>query len=109
MEGIIMSQLFMPKHIILFGHRSLHGKDECCNVLEKICDQKELTHTRTYFSKLLKKQTAERYNLDPYRMNDQDYKKWCPPRVAPKMEVVNYTDIEQELGTMDLKPGSTYI
>lgn len=104
-----MSQLHMPKNIILFGHRSLHGKDECCNVLEEICDEKGYTRTRTYFAKLLKRQTAERYNLDPDRMNDQDYKSWCPPWVSPRKTIVDYTDLAQQGFTVsELKVGHTY-
>jgi hypothetical protein len=77
----------MLSHIFLFGHRQQHGKDTCCNLLEKIFKEKKIAYTRTYFAKLLKKQISERYNLDFNKMDDNDYKKWIPPWVSPKNDV----------------------
>jgi hypothetical protein len=64
----------MLSHIFLFGHRQQHGKDTCCNILERIFKEKNISYGRTYFAKLLKKQVAEKYNLNFSLMDDNDYK-----------------------------------
>lgn len=64
----------MTSHIFLFGHRQQHGKDTCCSILEKIFKEKNISYCRTYFAKLLKRQVAEKYNLDFSKMDDNDYK-----------------------------------
>lgn len=73
------------KLIFLFGHRQQHGKDTCCNILEKLLTERSITYKRTFFAKLLKKQVSERYNLSFERMEDQDYKMWCPPHIKKKI------------------------
>lgn len=64
----------MLSHILLFGHRQQHGKDTCCNILEETFKEKKIPYCRSYFAKLLKQQVAERYNLDFYKMDDNNYK-----------------------------------
>jgi hypothetical protein len=73
------------KYILLFGHRQQHGKDTCCNILEQILEKKQITYSRTYFAKLLKKQVSERYNLNFEKMEHNDYKLWCPPHIKKKI------------------------
>jgi hypothetical protein len=73
------------KYIFLFGHRQQHGKDTCCNILENILKKKKISHARTYFAKLLKKQVSERYNLNFEKMENNDYKLWCPPHIKKKI------------------------
>jgi len=73
------------KYIFLFGHRQQHGKDTCCNILENKLKEKSISHKRTFFAKLLKKQVSERYNLNFEKMEDNDYKKWCPPHIKKKI------------------------
>jgi hypothetical protein len=64
----------MLSHIFLFGHRQQHGKDTCCNILEKFFKAGKTPLCRTYFAKLLKRQVSEKYNLDFSKMDDGDYK-----------------------------------
>lgn len=64
----------MITHIFLFGHRQQHGKDTCCNILEEVFKNSNISYKRTYFAKLLKKQISERYNLDFNKMDSNDYK-----------------------------------
>ena len=68
--------------IFLFGHRKQHGKDTCCDILEKILEYRNITYTRTYFAKKLKKHCSERYDLDFYSMDDEDYKKSKPAHLG---------------------------
>jgi hypothetical protein len=65
---------FMLSHIFLFGHRQQHGKDTCCALLEKVFLEKKISYCKTFFAKLLKKQVAEKYNLDANKMEFNDYK-----------------------------------
>jgi hypothetical protein len=74
----------MASHIFLFGHRQQHGKDTCCNILEEIFKKKNITYCRTYFAKLLKKQVAEKYNLDFNKMDDNEYKLSKPAHLNGK-------------------------
>lgn len=83
------------KHILLLGHRQQHGKDSCCDILEEIFREKGITYCRTFFAELLKKQVADRYDLDALKMEDDEYKKWCPPWIEPK-EVTVFTDMIEE-------------
>lgn len=71
-------------YIFLFGHRQQHGKDTCCEILKNILSAKSIPSTRSYFAKLLKKQVAERYNLDFEKMEDNNYKLSCPEHLKPK-------------------------
>jgi hypothetical protein len=73
------------KYIFLFGHRQQHGKDTCANILETILTKKGISYQRTFFAKLLKKQVADRYNLNFEKMEDNEYKKWCPPHIKKKI------------------------
>lgn len=72
--------------IFLFGHRKQHGKDTSCDILEEHIGA---DYHRTYFAKLLKRQVCDRYNLDFDRMNEDEYKNWCPPWVAPAIRQAN--------------------
>ena len=72
------------KNIFLFGHRQQHGKDTCCNFLEKMFSESNKPYARTYFSKMLKRHVAEKYNLDFAKMEDNTYKSWCPPHLNKK-------------------------
>lgn len=74
----------LPTHIILFGHRQQHGKDTCSELLKQLCVDNNISYSYSFFAKLLKKQVAERYNLDFERMEEDEYKNWCPPWVLPK-------------------------
>ena len=73
------------KFIFLFGHRQQHGKDTCCDILTKILIEKNITFKRSFFAKLLKKQVAERYNLNYDLMETNEYKLWCPPHINKKI------------------------
>lgn len=72
------------RYIFLFGHRQQHGKDTCCNMLETILANKNITFKRTFFAKLLKKQVAERYNLSFEKMELNEYKLSCPSHLRQK-------------------------
>lgn len=72
------------KYIFLFGHRQQHGKDTCCDILTDILKEKNKTFKRSFFAKLLKKQVAERYNLNYDLMEKNEYKLWCPPHINKK-------------------------
>lgn len=84
------------RYIFLFGHRQQHGKDTCCNILEKLLIKKEIAFKRTFFAKLLKKQVSERYNLNFDKMEDNEYKKWCPPHIRKKI-VKKTHDLSEEV------------
>lgn len=79
-----MIDLPLPEHIFLFGHRQQHGKDTCSDLLKNICEDNEISYSYSFFARLLKKQVAERYNLDFEKMEEDAYKNWCPPWVTPK-------------------------
>lgn len=98
----------LPEYVILFGHRQQHGKDTCCDFLEKYCDKKEISFFRTYFAKLLKKQVAERYNLDFDKMGDDSYKKWCPPWIEPVIKSYDLSVVSLNHKVSDLKVGEQY-
>jgi hypothetical protein len=72
------------KYIFLFGHRQQHGKDTCCDILATKLLERQITFKRSFFAKLLKKQVAERYNLNYDLMETDDYKQWCPPHINKK-------------------------
>jgi len=74
----------LPDHIFLFGHRQQHGKDTCSDLLKNFCEEQNFTHSYSFFARLLKKQVAERYNLNFEKMEEDTYKNWCPPWVNPK-------------------------
>jgi hypothetical protein len=82
------------KYIFLFGHRQQHGKDTCCSILGDLLKEKNISHTRTFFAKLLKKQVAERYMLNFEKMDDAEYKKWKPPHLNKK--IINSPDGPKE-------------
>lgn len=69
-------------HIFLFGHRKQHGKDTCVELLQNILREKMISCRSTYFAKLLKKHTAERYGLDFEAMNDDKYKNSKPTHLG---------------------------
>lgn len=68
----------MKKVIFLFGHRAQFGKDSGCDIASKILFDNSVSYIRTSFAKKLKKQVAERYDLDFARMEKDDYKKSKP-------------------------------
>jgi hypothetical protein len=68
------------KAILLFGHRKRSGKDEICALMDDYYGPRGY---KTRFAKLLKKQVAERYNLDYSKMDDGSYKNWKPPHLSP--------------------------
>ena len=78
--------------IFLFGHRATHGKDTCCDILEEHIGH---DYHRTYFAKLLKSQSCDRYNLNFGRMDDNEYKNSCPPHVKPKQMEINSSFVEK--------------
>lgn len=69
--------------IFLLGHRAQHGKNITCDFLGDLLESKKINYHKTYFAKLLKMQVAERYNLDFEKMEDNEYKNWCPPWIDP--------------------------
>jgi hypothetical protein len=82
------------KYIFLFGHRQQHGKDTCCDMLKETLSQRGVTSKRSFFAKLLKKQVAERYNLDFDKMEDNAYKLSRPSHLKPKQVEENGLIIE---------------
>lgn len=68
----------MVSYIFLFGHRKQHGKDFSCDLLETELRKRGLQYIRTSFAKKLKKQCADRYNLDFERMETDIYKNSKP-------------------------------
>jgi len=88
----------IPKTIFLFGHRQGHGKDTCCDILEKMLQKEDICYIRTSFAKKLKQHSAERYGLDASKMDSQEYKDWCPPHVRPKMVTLDFVSLEQLRG-----------
>jgi hypothetical protein len=84
----------IPKTIFLFGHRQGHGKDTCCDILEKQLQKEDICYTRTSFAKKLKQHAAERYGLDASKMDSQEYKDWCPPHVRPKKVNFKWDEVE---------------
>lgn len=93
------------KHVILLGHRQQHGKDTCCDILENIFYERNISYKRCFFAELLKKQVAERYGLDAEKMEDGEYKKWCPPWVNPKKVEINSSDIKEYRNINNVKEG----
>jgi len=83
------------KHILLLGHRQQHGKDTCCDILENLLNKSNIKYTRTFFAELLKKQVAERYNLDAAKMELAEYKKWCPPWINPIQKETNKINVKE--------------
>jgi hypothetical protein len=73
----------LPKLIVLFGHRQEHGKDTCGKLLKNYLNSINISNSRHSFAKLLKKQVAERYNLDADKMDDAEYKKQLVPWASP--------------------------
>ena len=73
-----------PKVVYLFGHRQQMGKDSCCDILQNILNEKNISYRRTLFAKMLKKHAADRYGLDLAKMEDQAYKLSVVPHAAPK-------------------------
>lgn len=67
--------------VILFGHRQNMGKDLTCDLLQEILLEHGIEYFRNSFAKNLKKQAADKYNLDFHRMDDQKYKAWNPPHL----------------------------
>ena len=68
----------MPSHIFLFGHRKTHGKDISCELLRNLLLEKGIYSKQSYFAKMLKQQTSDRYGLDFDKMGDDDYKNSKP-------------------------------
>lgn len=91
----------LPKTIFLFGHRQGHGKDTCCDILEKYLQNKDISYSRTSFAKKLKQHAAERYGLDASKMDSQEYKDWCPPWIKPYEVNVEYSHIAFKKGYID--------
>lgn len=75
--------------ILLVGHRAQHGKNEVCDIISSYLKEKHISCHQTYFAKLLKKQVAEKYGLDFHKMEDNEYKKWCPPWIEPIRVIEN--------------------
>lgn len=68
----------MTKVIFLFGHRQQFGKDSACDIASKILTKTSVSFIRTSFAKKLKKQVAERYDLNAAAMEMDEYKKSKP-------------------------------
>ena len=72
------------KHIILLGHRAQVGKNLCGDLIEEILSEEGIWSGQIFFAETLKRQVAERYNLDAAKMEFDHYKKWCPPWIKPR-------------------------
>jgi hypothetical protein len=90
------------KHIFLLGHRQRHGKNVCCDLIADILTDTNITYSHAFFAELLKKQVAERYGLDASKMELDEYKKWCPPWINPKIVNHLYRAIEDQIGLNEI-------
>jgi hypothetical protein len=70
--------------IFLFGHRQFAGKDTCCDILEDILLEKNISYYRNSFAKLLKQHASIKYGLNFENMECQEYKKQTPPHLNGK-------------------------
>jgi len=92
-----MINVNLPEHIFLFGHRQQHGKDTSAELLKNFCVKNNIDYSYSFFARLLKKQVAERYNLDFEKMEEDSYKNWCPPWVESKSDQIDIIDLRLDI------------